>query len=219
MGLDFSALFRYPGFRKSQQAITELERASAPEFRSVLEQWRRSGFFSFGRKYSRNAWVDPESGRQVKRPKTPDVAVALRTTESFSISFGRGVIYLYHLLRWHTFLKDPRWRGVMLDACASLARLMDASDCILAHDCHAVMGAFRRNLTFEGCLASVPPDEGEVASIDDLYVEIEDHESDVVMKPNGRLVRRDRSMPLPPGWLYPTVWDSKGYWRFKWSDD
>ena len=93
MGMDFSALLRYGGFRKSQRAIDDLERASPSAFRRVLDLWRQARFFPFWKKYKHNAWVDPRNGRQVKRPQSPEVSIALRTTEGFFISFGRGVSF------------------------------------------------------------------------------------------------------------------------------
>ncbi len=41
----------------------------------------------------------------------------------------------------------PAWRAAVLETGAALKRHFDASDCIPVHDCHAIMHAFRQNLT------------------------------------------------------------------------
>ena len=51
-----------------------------------------------------NAWVDPGTGRQVKRPKEAAVEVAPRLREGFFLSFGREALYVDHLLRGYFFL-------------------------------------------------------------------------------------------------------------------
>ena len=92
----------------------------------------------------------------------------------------------------------------MLDACAALAALFESEECILAYDEHQLICSFRDGRNFDNCIADFPDDEGEVPSIDDLYLEI-DEPSDLVMKTES-------------GWASPTIWDSKGFWRFPWRE-
>jgi hypothetical protein len=81
------------------------------------------------------------------------------------------------------------------------------------------MTTFHQNRTFDQCLDLLGPEEQEVPTIDDLYIEIEDNDDPgIVMKPTGQLVPRARSKPLPDGWVRPAIWDSNGFWRFRWSE-
>ncbi len=102
MGMDFSALMRYDGLRQCRGAITSFVREAPAEFSAVVDLWRARDFFDFSDKYTFNAWVDPETNRQVKRPNEANVNVALRMPEGFFITFGRDAIRVYHLLRWMT---------------------------------------------------------------------------------------------------------------------
>lgn len=214
MGMDFSALLKYDGYVRCAKKITELERSSLTEFHEVLEQWKRCNFFRFWEKYRYNAWVDPRSGKQVKRPKRANVKVNLRTHEGFFLCFGRDAIRIYHLLRWRQFLTVPEWQNVMLNACAALGNHFGAGECILAHDCHTVMEAFKRDLTFDRILNEVPSEESEVKRLDDLYICIEDNEN--IIKPNGENIPWAPTRSVPEGWQRPVYWDSKGWWRFDW---
>lgn len=108
----------------------------------------------------------------------------------------------------------------MLDATRWLCHEFAATDCVLAHDCQWVSCGVRKGMSFEEALRQAEEKGGgRVDSLSDLYLEMES-ESDVAMKPAkgnlARIVKWPREKPLPPGWSRPTVWDSKGYWRFAW---
>ena len=205
MGMDFSAIFTYRGLKRCSQQIAALERQVPPQFDVVLTEWKTAGFFNFAEDYRYTAWIHNESNRQVKRPKnSPQLDVCLRTPQGFFITFGKDAFVVYHLLRWRFFMTEPQWQSAMLNACAALAQLFDSDQCVLAHDCHPLMTSFRDDLNFEACVASVAPTDGEVLSIADLYFEI-DEPCDLVIQTEA-------------GWATPTIWDSKGFWRFPWRE-
>src|SRR5262245_27067359 len=97
--------------------------------------------------------------------------------------FGRDAVWVYHTLRWMIFLTEAEWQRGMLAAVKQCCGLFGASECIVTNDCHPAVTAFCRGVTFAEALDTASQQgEGEVASLGDLYREIED-ESDVALKP------------------------------------
>ncbi len=160
-----------------------------------------------------------------RMPALPSLDACLQLPSDFSVTFGRDAVWVYHTLRWVFFVTEVAWQQVMLAAIKRFCELLGASDCIVTNDCHPSVSAFLRGASFAEALDVASREgEGEVASLSDLYREIED-ESDVALKPlresaakylEGQLVLWPRSKPLPEGWSRPTVWDSKGFWRYRW---
>jgi hypothetical protein len=123
----------------------------------------------------------------VKRPRGPDLTVALRTVDGFFLTFGQGVCCAYHLLRWRFFLTDPAWQHAMLGACNALADLLGSPDGVVTSDFHPAHQAFFAGAGYDACLRAATPGEGEVASVAELYE---------LFDPDG-------------------TWDSHGDWRFR----
>jgi hypothetical protein len=196
MGMDFVALLRYSRRPAVVRAINGLENRVEPISAEVRALWRESGFFGFD--WNRAYWIvndTPRStgegyGRQVKRPRSPDRTVALRTVDGFFLTFGRGVCCVYHLLRWQFFLLDPRWQDAMLRACDTIADLVQSDEGVVLSDFHPSYHAFFRGSGFDACLKAAPPEDAEVAEVKDMYQ---------VVEPDG-------------------TWDSHGYWRFRQPD-
>jgi hypothetical protein len=184
VGMDFVALMRYRRTRDVVRAISILENQTRPLSAELQALWRESGFFEFG--WDRAYWVALDDYRQVKWPRGPDLTAALRTTDGFFLTFGRGVCCAYHLLRWRFFLTDPRWRAAMTRACEQLADLLRAPDVALMSDFHPAYTAFFAGAGFDACLRAAVGREAEVADLADLYEEPDGH-----------------------------TWDSHGYWRLR----
>jgi HEAT repeat protein len=139
-----------------------------------------------------------------RRPALPDLSVGLWTPEEFSLCFGADTIRVYHCLRQLIFLTDAELREVMLSACAALGRLFGATDCIVTSDFNAADHAFFKGMAFEAALQRAEPENGEVANLEDLYLDYSVEPDLAIDTPQGRQAI-DR------------VWDSFGYWRFRWS--
>lgn len=107
--------------------------------------------------------------------------------DGFFLTFGQGVCCIYHLLRWQFFLTDPLWQGAMLRACDALANRLESPEGVVMSDFHPAYQAFFAGRGYHACLHSLPPEEGEVETIADLY----------------QIVRPD------------DAWTSHGYWRFR----
>ena len=187
MGMDFVALMRYSRARGVVPAINGLENRTTPLSAEVRSLWRVSGYFGFD--WGRANWVAHDNGRQVRRPRGPDLTVALRTVDGFVLTFGRGVCCTYHLLRWRLFLTDPRWQAAMLGACEGLAGLVRSPDVALMSDFHPSYLAFFAGAGFDACLRAAVGREAEAAEIAELYEEPEPH-----------------------------IWDSHGFWRLRSSE-
>jgi hypothetical protein len=171
--MNFVALMRYSRTRDVVRAINELENQTAPLSAEVRSLWRESGFFGFD--WGRAYWVAHDNGRQVKRPRGPDLSVALRTVDGFFLTFGQGACCAYHLLRWRFFLTDPRWQAVMIRTCESLADRLRSPDVALMSDFHPSYSAFFAGTGFDACLRAAVGREAEVGSIAELYEEPEPH--------------------------------------------
>ncbi|QDV29482.1 hypothetical protein Spb1_13880 [Planctopirus ephydatiae] len=184
MGMDFVALIRYSRSREVVRAINRLENQTAPLSAEVRSLWREYEFFEFD--WGRACWVAPDNGRQVKRPRGPDLSVALRTVDGFFLTFGQGVCCVYHPLRWRFFLTEPRWQAAMLGACESLADLLQSQDVAVMSDFHPSYAAFFDGAGFDVCLSAAVGQDAEVGTIHELYEEPEPHS-----------------------------WDSHGFWRLR----
>jgi hypothetical protein len=180
--MDFVALLRYRRTADVVGAIDALEGQTSP----VLAHVRPGGGFAAIDR-GRSCWVSHGSGRQVERPRGPDVSAALRTVEGFHLTFGRDACCVYYPLRWLFFLTDPAWQRAMLEACDAIADLLESPDGAVMSDFHPAYGAFFQGCGYDECLRAATPGEGEVASLTELF----------------RLVDPDGT------------WDSRGYWCFR----
>jgi hypothetical protein len=229
MGLDFTALIRYDGpGAEVLRAIDRLERGEdEAAFAGVVAHGLRNNF-AFARHAGRPAcWRPRDSWDQElpHRPALPSLEASLDLPSDFNLTFGRDCVWVYHTLRWIFFVTDADWQRVMLAAVKRFCELLGASDCIVTSDWHPAVSAFRDGVSFaEAMDRASQQGEGEVASLAELYREIEE-EADVALKPvrgpageslAGRWVRWPRDKPLPEGWSRATVWDSKGFWRCDW---
>ena len=222
MGKDFTAILRCDITAEAvSRGLDALEATDRPmPLQEVLRCWKEYGFFGFYEDWRVPVWVEYENheAELAARPKLPTLDANLRLPEGFFVTVAKDSIVVYHLLRWHLFLTEPKWQSVMFEALRWLCKELAASDCVLAHDCQSVVSGIRDGMSFEQALSQAEREGGgQVDSFKDLYLEMED-DSDVAMKPaKGNLaqcVKWPREKPLPPGWSRPTVWDSKGYWRF-----
>ena len=164
--------------------------------------------------------------RLPQRPSLPSLEACLDLQSAFSLTFGRDTVWVYHPLRWRFFVTEPEWQRVMLAAVKHFCEVFKAFDCVVTNDCHPAVGAFRNDASLAEALeAASQQGEGEVASLSELYQE-DESDSDVALKPvrgaaaellEGQFVRWPRGRPLPAGWSRPKVWDSKGFWRYRWQ--
>jgi hypothetical protein len=236
MGLDFSALIHYSGPTDCvADSITHLESGGTyPELQQVIEIGRRHGF-AFADHAGRDAaWRRLDDWEQALpgRPVLPDRGVALDLSAGFSLTSGTDVIWVYHPLRWFFFVTDREWQCVMLGALRRFCQLFGARDCVVTNDCHPSVSAVRGGAGFAEALEiAARQDEGEVGSLAELYREVES-DTELALRPvpaeacellgtkaveclEGELVMWPRTRPLPEGWSRPTVWESKGYWRYR----
>ncbi len=218
--MDFVALIRYPGPAAVMEAIHRLEHGPEPdEFASVALHGRDMGL-AFPGTFP-HGWVPNRESTTQDRPLLPCLTVSLNFPAGFSLTFGRDMVRAYHLLRWRFFLTDPDWQRLMLSAVQWLCERLGALDCVLTSDFHPAGGAFFGGRTFEQALAAGGPEDGEVASLADLYRQWvpEDEQGWAYCPgPEGktRRVCWPADSPLPEGWYRGTTWDSAGYWRFAW---
>jgi hypothetical protein len=184
VGMDFVALMRYSRTREVVRAINGLENQTRPLSAEVRTLWQEFGFFGFD--WDRAYWVALDDFRQAKRPRGPDLTVALRTVDGFFLTFGQGVCCAYHLLRWRFFLVEPRWQAAMIRACEGLADLLRSPDVALTSDFHPSHSAFFAGAGFDACLRVAVGPEAEVAEIAQLYQQPDEY-----------------------------TWDSHGFWRLR----
>src|SRR5262249_48599724 len=125
----------------------------------------------------------------------------------FELVFGPDAVSIYHTLRWHFFLTDPDWQCVMLRAVKRLCDLLGARDCIVTNDGHPAIEAFRNGASFADALPRASgKGEGEVASIPGLFIDKGFAEDLVYLDSDGQC----SAVP---------VWDTRGYWRFKFVEE
>ncbi len=207
MGLDFSALIAYGGpSHEILPVISRLERDEEDAaFQQVVAFGRQEGF-AFAERADRKAswrpWSDIE--RELpKRPDLPSLDTCLDLPSDFSLTFGDDAVWVYHTLRWQIFVTEAEWQRVMLGAIRWLCRSFDAKDCILAHDQHLAVFAFREGASFPQALQAAE-DRGEsaVSSIGDLYIDKGYADNLVFLGPDGE----ETAVP---------IWDTRGYWRFE----
>jgi hypothetical protein len=150
--MDFVALMRYSRTPDVVRAIRGLENQTVPLSAEVHSLWRESGFLGFD--WGRACWVSHDNGRQVKRPRGPDLTVALRTVDGF-------------------FLTEAHWQAAMLRACEGLANRLRSPDVVLMSDYHPSYTAFFAGDGFDACLRAAVGREAEVRSIAELSEEPE----------------------------------------------
>jgi len=229
MGLDFTALIRYGGTSgNALEAIANLGRGEEePAFAEVVACGSRNdaAFARYADPQPRWRLLTDWKQMLAQRPPLPSLETCLHLPSDLSLTFGQDAVRVYHTLRWLIFLTDSEWQRVMLGAIKRFCELLEACDCILTNDCHPAVSSFSGGGSFTEALeAAVRGDEGEVASLSELYREVKD-DSDLAVRPvrgfgaeqlEGQIVRWPRSKPLPKDWSRATSWDSKGFWRYKW---
>jgi hypothetical protein len=185
MGMDFAALVRY--YRKPDvvREIARLENEPSPLCQEVLDLLEGTGYYEAP---ARSCWVSHGwSIRQMKRPTGPSLKVSLRTVDGFFLTFGQGVFAVTASVRWIYFLQNQRWQAALLRACDEIATRLKAPEGVVLSDFHPAYQSFSTGRKWHECFRALPPAEGEVATIADLYE---------VVRPDG-------------------TWDSHGYWRFR----
>jgi len=231
MGLDFSALIQTNGL--SANVVEGIDRLESTEEDAVFAgvvAYALSNDFSFARCNDQRArWRSMAEWEQIlpRRPRLPSLEARLHLPSDFCLTFGQDAVWVYHSLRWITFLTEVEWQRVILAAVKRFCELLGARDCIVTNDEHPAVLEFLRGASFvEALQIATEKGEGEEVTLNDLYQEVED-ESDLAMKPvdgplakylEGQLVQWPRSKALPKGWSRPTVWESKGFWRYHWQD-
>jgi hypothetical protein len=232
MGLDFNALILYGSLSPSVVLSIELlERGErAKPLADVVACGARRGW-AFASNTNRDSIWRSRANWDEKlpqRPILPSLACTLELPSQFFLTFGSDAACLYHVLRWHAFLTEIEWQQVMLAAVKYFCQLLSAKDCIVTNDEHPSLSAFHSGALFHEALeSSVQHGQGEVPRIGDLYIEVEDDADIAIKPPDGstsefkglgpQLMDWPREKPLPDGWLRPTTWDTKGYWRFTWA--
>jgi hypothetical protein len=224
MAMDFTAVLRCDiSSEPVSHGLDALEATDRPmPLQAVLRCWQEYGFFNFYEDWRIPVWVEYENHKSVlpARPHLPTLQANLRLPEGFFVTVAKDSLVVYHLLRWQFFLTERKWQSVMFDALRWFCNVFSAKDCVLAHDCHWVVCGIREGIHFGEALSRAEREGcGRVDSFRELYIEVES-DSDLAMKPAkgnfAQCVIWPREKPLPPGWSRPTVWDSKGYWRFVW---
>jgi hypothetical protein len=205
MGLDFAALLRYGGpTGEALEAISDLESGrNFPQLRGVVECGRRL----------RDAFAD-HAGRPARwrlradwdhelpaRPALPTLQASLDLPSGFDLTFGRDAIIVAHLVRWSLFFQVEEWHPVLLDAVDLFCSLFDATDCIITSDEHPAILECRDGSTYTASIDTASSrGEGEVATIEEMYIDKGVAEDLVYENPDGTY----SDIPLR---------DSKGFWR------
>lgn len=207
MGMDFVALMKYHGpDAYLAKTLCRLQDRSPEELRiarNLMDALDVRCCERYPAGWESADWIRLSSTFQ---PNLPDVAVSWWTAEEFSLTFGADTIRVYHLLRWHYFLTRSQLQAAMLSACTSLGKLFGASDCIITNDWNPVNSAFCNGMTFDGALLEAEPRHGEVANLEDLYLSYSEETG--------------LTIETPQDWQpIDHVWDSLGYWRFRWSSE
>jgi hypothetical protein len=229
MGQDFTALIQYAGPTDAvQRLITAWEQgAEDPALAEVISCGLYKGF-AFAEDVQPACWRSHADYDQTfpERPALPSLNAYLHLPSGFTLTFGRDAVWVYHTLRWLFFLTDGEWQRVMLAAVRRFCELLDAGNCIITNDEHPAPQAVYAGSSFAEALAIASQQgEGEVPTLGNMYREVES-DSDLALKPvrgpagkylKGQFVKWPRDKPLPAGWSRPTMWDSKGYWRYHWQ--
>jgi hypothetical protein len=222
MSMNFIALLHYRNFYPYvEQTMHLLENNQPiPELRAVTALREELGWPTVPLQQS--CWTDREGYSISAQPTLPSSNALLRTPDHFTIAVSQDTLRVYNGLHWSSFLDDLRWQDTLLQATAVLCEMFAAEDCIITNDYNRATNIFFENATFAEALQIAEPDEGEVSQISDLD-QAKEEDSDLAFKliegtdeQEGMIWPRNK--PLPDGWLRPTVWDSKGYWRFRWKE-
>lgn len=205
MGLDFSALIRYPGPSGDVlQSIARLERGDkVPALDEVVACGLRSDFNFAKSGPASPSWHQLGDWERAlaERASLPSLDTYLDLPSGFSLTFGRDAVWVYHLLRWMFFCSEAEWQRVMLAAVQWFCELLTASECIVTRDEHPAVLAFRRGVSFEEAIrGAAEQGEGPVAKLEDLYIDAGYAEDLVYLGENGEEI----AIPL---------WDTHGYWR------
>jgi len=207
MGLDFSALIRYPGpTAVVLDAISRLEHDAEDAAFAEVNACGLRGDFDFPKYACEKAhWAAVEDYEELlpERPTLPSLEWCLELPSSFSLTFGRDAIAVWHSLRWMYFVKETEWQQVMISAIKRFCDLLQAQDCIITSDENPAIIAFRNGASFEDALqAADQQGEGAVSHLGDLYID-EGYADDLVFEgPPGE------SSQVP-------LWDTHGYWRVR----
>lgn len=115
MGVDFAALLRIPSDPAvTAERVDSLARARPEEVRAVQRLWIQEGYWDHGVESPRWSGAVDRSG-------------VLALPEGISLTFGPDWLLVLHLVRLHTFLTEPPWRDVLIEATRALARHFGAS--------------------------------------------------------------------------------------------
>jgi hypothetical protein len=172
MGMDFSALVKWKWSEKSLQIVESLEHARPAEVRRACDLWERSGFADLGPHTSK--WVANYTQEEIGRPGLPSLEASLSTPEGFFLMFGADAVWIYHVLRWRTFLTNSEWQSTMLRACRAFCKVLGATEGIITSDWSTVIQDFFAGLSYEDALAWAKEEGREVAHLRELYIESED---------------------------------------------
>jgi HEAT repeat protein len=207
MGMDFLALMKYHGPNLHLAAmLCRLQLGSPQELKIARDLMDTLGVRCKERNPAGWESADGASLGSTFRPNLPDMGVSWWTAEEFSLTFGADTIRVYHLLRWHSFLTDSQLQSAMLRAVTALGQLFGLTDCIITSDFNPVDSAFFKGMTFDAALLTSEPEYGEVANLEDLYLNYPE-ETGLTFK-------------TQQGWQsIDHIWDSVGYWRFRWSPE
>ena len=203
MGLNFSALLRYDGPTEQAVAtIADLQRdADDPALDAVLRLFHSERFDLAP--VASGKWRRWEDWQTVldSRPPLPNLDHCLTVGPDFALTFGADAIWVYQSLRWMFFTTEQPWQVVMLDAVRHFAGLFSASECIVTNDSHPAILQFQEGACFSDALTVAEfRGEGNVESLDELYVDRGIAEDWVFEAPDGRR----SAVPL---------WTTHGYWR------
>ncbi len=210
MGADFTALIHYSG--PTEDALRAIVRLEAEEEDFTLAEVVACGLrndFAFARHRPEKAYwrsLRNYDEKLSERPCLPSLEACLQLPSHFALTFGRDTVWVYHALRWIFFLKEDEWQRNMLGAVKWFCNLFGARDCIITHDEHPAVIAFRQRVAFSEALATAAKEgEGEVARIRDLFLN-EGYAKDMAIQgPDGKR----SAVPL---------WDTRGYWRLPLGD-
>jgi hypothetical protein len=220
MGVDFVALMKYTTGLTDRilGAIERLEHGERfPELDAITKYAQEQRYLTLADIESSD-WVSWHTGEPIIRPRLPDLSSALRLPQSFFLTFSFDAIRVYSLLRWYSFLTNEEWQRQMLSALRLFCHMFGAVDGVIMGDDHPADRSFFEGYSYDDCLRYNGRANGRKATIAELYCEVED-DSELAMMPSGKIVLHPRNKPLPRGWLRPTIWDSKGYWRLPLNQD
>lgn len=206
MGQDFTALIHYGGpTGEILRAISRLEHDAEDAAFAEVRACGLQQDFDFAKHAEPVHWAAVEDYEKTspERPALPSLEWCLELPSSFSLTFGSDAVCVWHSLRWMFFIKEAEWQQVIIAAVRRFCELLGATDCIIASDEHPAVVAIRKGASFQEALrAAESQGEGEVAQVEDLYIDMGYADDLVFEGPSGECSR----VPL---------WDTHGYWHVR----